>query len=81
VAGRVSIVSFDHQGREWYCVTDGRSVFEAVRNSVKFFADPYWCGPKPDSQAVFKVALLGDGRTWRVRGDRVKPFSASLSPE
>jgi len=63
MAGRVSIVSFDDQGHEWYCVTDGRSVFEAVPNAVRFFADPYWRGPKPDSQAVFKVALAGDDRT------------------
>jgi hypothetical protein len=44
VAGRISIVSLDHHGSEWYCVTDGRSVFEAVRNAVRFFADPYWRG-------------------------------------
>jgi hypothetical protein len=71
VAGRVSIVSFDHQGREWYCVTSGRSLFEAVRNAIRFFADPFWRGPKPRGDQVFTVALVGDERRWRVRGDRV----------
>ena len=55
MAVRVSIVSFDHEGRETYCVTDGRSVFEAVRNAAKFFDDPYWRGPKHDFQAFFKL--------------------------
>ncbi len=41
VAGRASIVSCeDWCGVEWYCVTDVRTLFEAVRNATRFFADP-----------------------------------------
>ncbi len=47
VAGRVSIVSFDHHGREWYCVTP--SNFSLILIGVVL---------KPDSQAVFKVSLV-----------------------
>ena len=72
VVGRVSIVSFDHQGHEWYCVTAGRTVFEAVRNAICFFADPYWRRrPKTRTDTVFKVALVGDERKWRVRASSV----------
>ena len=48
-------VSFDRKGHEWYCVTDGRLVFEAVRNALEFFAHPYWRGPKPDSKPSSKL--------------------------
>jgi hypothetical protein len=68
VAGRVAIVSFDHRGNEWYCVTAGRTLFEAVRNAARFFAAPYWRGPKPKADAIFKVTLVGDERRWLVRG-------------
>jgi len=72
MAGRVSIVSFqDRIGGEWYCVTAGRSVFEAVQNAMSFFAHDYSKGPKPNADVIFKVALVGDDRTWRVRADRV----------
>jgi hypothetical protein len=76
LAGRVSIVSFDHRGQEWYCVTAGRSLFEAVRNAMRFFADDFWRGPKPGVDEVFTVALVGDERTWKVRADRVKSCGA-----
>ena len=71
MAGRISIVSFDHQGQEWYTVTAGNTLFEAVRNAMRFFADPFWRGPQPRRDAVFTVALVGDERKWRVHADRV----------
>jgi hypothetical protein len=49
----------------------GQSVFDAVSNAMRFFADPFWRGPKPDAMTVFTVALVGDERTWRVRGSSV----------
>ena len=68
-------VSFqDRQGGEWYCVVDGRTLFEAVGNAMRFFADDDWRGPKPGADEVFSVALVGDERKWRVRGDRVVNF-------
>jgi hypothetical protein len=33
----VSIVGFERQGHEWYTVTSGRSLFEAVGNAIKGF--------------------------------------------
>jgi hypothetical protein len=74
VAGRVSIVSFEHGKHESYYATDGRSLFEAVRNAMRFFRDPYWRGPKPGRHAILTVALVGDEREWQVRGDRVAGF-------
>jgi hypothetical protein len=72
VAARVSIVSFeDRSGGQWYCVTAGRSLFEAVHKAMQFFADPYWRGPKPGKDAIFTVALVGDDRLWRVRSGAV----------
>ena len=56
MAGRISIVSFpDRYGTEWYCVTDGRTVFEATCNAFRFFSDPYWRGPKPGADAIFTL--------------------------
>jgi hypothetical protein len=37
---RVAVVSFDHQGQEWYCVTAGRPLFEAVRSAAVSSPDP-----------------------------------------
>ena len=71
MAGRVAIVGFQRLNHEWYCVTAGRSLFEAVRNAIRFFADPYWRGLKPTANEVFSVSLVGDDRKWMVRADRV----------
>lgn len=68
MAGRASIVGFERQGHEWYCVTAGRTLFEAVGNAIKCFADPSWRGPKPSPKEVFTVTLVGDDRRWRVSG-------------
>lgn len=57
MAGRIAIVAFHREGHDWYCVTDGRSLFEAVRNAVNFFAHPYWRGPKPGANEVYTVNL------------------------
>jgi len=51
-------------------VTEVRTLFEAVRNAIDFFAHPYWRGPKPKPDEVFSVALVGDGRNWRVRAEQ-----------
>lgn len=72
MAGRVTIVAFDHHGQEWYCLTDGRTLFEAVRNGMRFFADDYWRGPKPGAGAIFTVAVVGNQRTWRVKRGSVQ---------
>jgi hypothetical protein len=42
------------------------SVFEAVREGMNFFADPFWRGPKPNVETLFEVSLVGDERVWRV---------------
>ena len=51
-------------------MTDGRTLFEAVRNAMRFFADPYWRGPKPGPDVILTVALVGDDRKWKVRAKR-----------
>jgi hypothetical protein len=43
-------------------------IFEAVREGMDFFADPFWRGPKPDVETLFEVSLVGDERKWRVGG-------------
>ena len=55
-------------------MTDGRTLSEAVRNAVRFFADPYWRGPEPGVGAVFTVALVGDDRKWRVEGKKAVSY-------
>jgi hypothetical protein len=47
------------------------SVFEAVREGMDFFVDPFWRGPKPTLETLFTVSLVGDSREWRVRGRKV----------
>jgi hypothetical protein len=51
-------------------VTAAATLFEAVRTSMEFFADPFWRGPKPTPETVFTVALVGDERYWRVQTGR-----------
>jgi hypothetical protein len=41
---------------------------EAAQNAMRFFADPFWRGPKPTPETIFEVVLVGDERKWRVRG-------------
>ena len=48
-------------------MTDGRSLFEAIRTAIRFFRDPYWKGPKLGREEVFTVPLVGDERKWLVR--------------
>jgi len=67
----ISIVSFHRGEHDWLHVTDGHSTHEVVRNAMRFFADPFWKGPKPKPDEVYTVAIVGDERRWRVRGDRV----------
>ena len=39
-----------------------RSVFEAVREGMDFFVDPFWRGPKPTLETLCTVSLVGDSR-------------------
>ncbi len=50
-------------------------MFEAVLHAMRFFADPYWRGPKPDPCGVFKVALVGEAG--RVREIEFVPLSSN----
>jgi hypothetical protein len=70
VAGLVSIVCFERQGREWYCVTAGRTLFESVRHAIQCFNYPFWRGPKPRADEIYSVSVVGDERKWKVRGER-----------
>ena len=72
VASRACIVSFaDVRGNEWSHVTAASTVFEAIREAQAWFDDPFWKGPKPSMDTVFKVSLVGDSRVWRVRARSV----------
>jgi hypothetical protein len=75
MAGRIAIVSFNRNGHDWLHVTDGRSTHEVIRNATRFFADPFWKGPKPMPDELYTVAIVGDERKWRVRGDRVEGYN------
>ena len=44
---------------------------DILHTPIRFFADPYWRGPKHSPGAIFTMALVGDDRTWRVRAGRV----------
>jgi len=57
-------------GRLWCHVTAASTVFEAVREGWEFFRDPFWRGPKPTPETLFKVSLIGDERTWSVEGKK-----------
>ena len=40
------------------------SVFEAAREGMDFFVDPFWRGPKPTLETLFTVSLVGgEGRS------------------
>jgi hypothetical protein len=48
-------VSFkDYHVNEWSQVIAGNTVFEAVRAAQVWFEDPFWKGPKPTLDTVFK---------------------------
>lgn len=73
VAGRISVVTFNHSGHEWYSSPmAGRSL-----KSSEMPSDPspiLSCrGPKPGPDVIFTVSLVGDDRKWRVEGK--KPVS------
>ena len=69
MAYRTTAVSFKTpDGRLWCHVTMACSVFKAVQEGMKFFADPFWRGPKPNVETLFEVSLVGDERKWLVRG-------------
>ncbi len=68
----VAIASFRYGEHDWYVVMGGGTLFESVRNGMRFFADPFWKGPKPDANTVFEVSLVGDQRKWRVSARFVK---------
>ena len=69
--GRIAVVSFEWHGHEWLHVTDGRSTHEVVRNAMRFFADPFWKGPRPRPDEIFTVSIVADPSTWRVSGRAV----------
>jgi hypothetical protein len=70
---RSCVVSFrDSRGDEWSHVTAASTVFKAVRAAQAWFSDPFWKGPRPTLDTVFKVALVGDDRTWRARAMAVR---------
>jgi hypothetical protein len=71
VASRSCVVSFTANGSEWSNVTAGTSVFDAVRNAERFFQSSFWRGPLPTLDTIYKVALVGDDRVWRVRARSV----------
>ncbi len=62
------IVSFTTSAGETYSHVTAATLFEGVRNGMRWFADPYWKGPKPNLETVFTVTLVGDTRSWKVRG-------------
>jgi hypothetical protein len=79
VAYRTTVVSFKTEDGRLFChVTMAHSVFEAVREGMDFFADPFWRGPKPTPEAVFEVSLVGDERVWRVMGRMARPPSMRI---
>lgn len=51
-------------------VTDGKTLFEAVRKAYAWFQDPFWKGPKPTLDTVFKVMATASEEVWRVRAGR-----------
>jgi hypothetical protein len=66
----VSIVD-DHDSPLGAHVTDGKTLFEAVRKAWDWFQDPFWKGPKPTLDTIFKVtATARPGEVWRVRARR-----------
>jgi hypothetical protein len=62
---RTCIVQFYARGAKWANVTAASSTFEAVRTAYKFFHDPHWRGPNPET--IFEISLVGDERKWNVR--------------
>jgi hypothetical protein len=42
-------------------ITAAATVFEAVRTAMRWFADPFWGGPKPNLDTVFEVSLRWSG--------------------
>jgi hypothetical protein len=70
---RTCIVSFHSlNGDKWVHVTSGSSLFDVVRAAMRFFADPFWRGPKPRVDTVFTVTRIGGDESWEVRGARVR---------
>jgi hypothetical protein len=79
VASRACIVSFkDRRGDEWSHVTAASTVFEAIRAAQAWFDDPFWKGPRPTLDTVFRITLVGDDRVWRVRAHDQSAPCASL---
>jgi hypothetical protein len=70
--GRASFPFEDSDGNTWSHVTASTTVFEAVRAAQEWFGDPFWRGPRPTMDTVFRVALVGDPRVWRVRARSVR---------
>ena len=72
MSGRTCVVSFkDTRGNTWSHVTAASTLFEAVRTAQEWFGDSFWKGPRPTMDTVFRVSLVGEDRTWRVRGSSV----------
>jgi len=62
----------DSAGRPFVHVTESKTLFEAVQNSIEWFRDDYWHGPKPRRDTVYEVSLVGDDRRWKVRAASVE---------
>jgi hypothetical protein len=64
VPSKTCTVSFGN----WTHVTMASSLYEAGRNAWEWFQDPFWQGPKPTLDTIFKVRIVGQyDRVYRIR--------------
>jgi hypothetical protein len=60
-------VRFIHDGGMYAHTTVASSVFEAARNALKFWADDFWQGPRPNWDTVLNISITGTDKRYRVR--------------
>jgi hypothetical protein len=58
---RTCTVTFEHAGGKYAHTTMARSVFEAARNALAFFAKPFWKRPRPKGKNVGAPYRTHDG--------------------
>ena len=68
----VTVYMLDGRGGELGgYVTEGATLFEAVRQAWAWFEDPHWLGQRPSRDTVFRVRSVADPQqVWYVRAGR-----------
>lgn len=73
---RTCCITLTREGGRFAYTTSAASVFEAARNALRFWRDPFWQGPRPRQNDMLEVSATGDPRKWRVRVSRIDQTSS-----